>query len=122
MVLAGERCVEAVVDVDPLKVVWVDRWPGDEGVEMESDECNVGSECALANCAGELGQEEASDIEDPWVFRKFAEFCFCLGLSTIGFEKAIVKLMKGMKAKKECMGKGFVKRNPPRNSLRLTVN
>ena len=110
-------------DVCSLKVVWVDRWPGNEGAEMELNECNVGSECSLANYAGDLGREEAADIEDPWVFGKFAEFCFCLGLSIVGLEKDIVKLMKGMKEKRECKGKkGFVKRSPPRNSLCLTVN
>ena len=35
--------------------MWVDRWPGNEGAEMELDECSVGSECALANCGGDLG-------------------------------------------------------------------
>ena len=43
-------------------------------------------------------------------------------MSTVGFEKDIVKLMKGMKEKRECKGKGFVKRSPPRNSLCLTVS
>ena len=103
----GERSVEIVDDVNSLKVVWVDRWPGHKRVEMELDECNFGSKCALADCAGDLGREEARDIEDPWVFRKFVEFCFCLGLSIVGFEKDIVKLMKGMKEKRECKEKGI---------------
>ena len=105
--LARERSVEKMDDVDLLKVVWVDRWPGNKGAEMESYECNIGSECALVDCAGDLGREEARDIEDPWVFGKFADFCFRLWLSTVGFEKDIVKLMKRMKEKRECKGKGI---------------
>ena len=55
MVLAGERSVEAVDDVDQLKVMWDDGWLGNEGAEMESDECNIGSKCALANRERDLG-------------------------------------------------------------------
>ena len=102
LVLARERGVKVVVDVDPLKVVWVDGWSGNKGAKMESNQCNVGFECVIANCARKLSREEARDIEDPRVFRKFAEFCFCLGLSIVSFEKDNVKLMKRMKEKKDC--------------------